>query len=68
MGIAGQAVGFVDDNYFETLPGVEVDLLGLGDFFEEFLNDDAVIVADIGRGDLEVVDGGDDVEFEFARG
>jgi hypothetical protein len=30
------------------------------------LNHDAVVVSDVGRGDLEVVDGGDDVEFELA--
>ena len=59
-------VGFVDDDDFEALLRVEVDLLGLGDFFEEFLHDDSVVVADVGRGDFEVVDGGDDVEFELA--
>ena len=68
MGVAGQGVGFIYDHDLEALPGILVDLLGLRYFFEEFLNDDAVIVTDVGRGDFEVVDGGDDVEFEFAAG
>ena len=66
LGVAREGVGFVDDDDFEALFGVHVDLLGLRDFFEEFLDDDAVVVADIAGGDFEVVDGGDDVEFEFA--
>ena len=66
LGVARQVVGFVDDDDFEALLRVEVDLLGLGDFFEEFLHDDSVVAADVGRGDFEVVDGGDDVEFELA--
>ena len=65
LSVACQGVGFVDHDDFEALFGVEVDLLGLRDFFQEFLDHDSVIVADVGRGDLEVIDGGDDVEFEF---
>ena len=58
-------VRFIDDDDFEALFGGEVDLLGLGDFFEQVLDDDAVVIADVGRRDFEVVVGGNDVEFEF---
>ena len=59
-------VGFVDDDDFEALLCCEIDLLGLRNFFEEVLDDDAVVVSDVGGGYFEVVVGGDDVEFEFA--
>lgn len=48
-------VGFIDDDDLEALFGGQVDLLGLGDFFEEVLDDDAVVVADVGGCDFEVV-------------
>ena len=40
--------------------------MGLRDFFEKVLNDDTIIIANVGWCDLEVVVGRDDVEFEFA--
>jgi hypothetical protein len=45
--IACEVVGFVDHNDLEALLGGEIDLLGLGDFFEEVLNNDTIVVADI---------------------
>jgi hypothetical protein len=61
-------VGLVDDHDLEALAGRLVDLLRLGHFLEEVLHHDAVIVADIGGCDFEVVDGGDDVKLELAVG
>lgn len=66
LGIAREVVGFVDDDDLEALFGADIDLLGLGDFFEKGLDHDTVVVADVGGGYFEVEDGGDDVEFEFA--
>ena len=59
-------IRLVDHDHLEPLPGILIDLLRLRDFLEQILDDDAVEVADVRRGDFEVVDGGDDVEFEFA--
>jgi hypothetical protein len=50
-------IGFIDHDDFESLLGCEVDLLGLSHFFEQILNDNAVVVANIGRCDFEVVVG-----------
>lgn len=66
LSVSSEMVGFIDDDNLEALFGGQVDLLGLGDFFEEVLDDDAVVVADVGRCDFEVVVGGDEGEFEFA--
>ena len=65
LGVAGQVVGLVDDDDLEALAGGLVDLLGLGDLLEQVLHDDAVVVADVRGRDLQVVDGGDDVELEL---
>ncbi len=59
-------VGFIDHDNLEPLPRGLIHLLCLGHFFQQFLNYDAVVVSNVGRGDLEVVDGGDNVEFELA--
>lgn len=61
-------VGLIDNDDLEALARGNVDLLGLRNFLEQRLDNDAVVVADVGRGDFEVVDGGDDVEFDFAVG
>jgi hypothetical protein len=45
--IACEVVGFVDHNDLEALLGGKIDLLGLGDFFEEVLDNDTIVVADI---------------------
>lgn len=68
LGIAGEVVGLIYDDDLEALARGNVDLLGLRNFLEQRLDDDAVVVADVGRGDFEVVHGGDDVEFDFAVG
>lgn len=59
-------VGLVDHNDFESLFGGLIDLLCLSDFLEQVLDDDTVIVADIGWCDFKVVYRGHDIEFEFA--
>ena len=43
-------------------------MLRLCDLLQQLLDDDAVVVADVRGCDLEMVDGGDDVEFELAGG
>lgn len=68
MGVTGEVIRFIDDHDFEALSRGEIDLLRLGDFLQQRLDHDAVVVADVARGDLEVIDGGDDVEFNFAVG
>lgn len=59
-------VGLVDDNDLEALARSDIDLLRLRNFLEQRLDDDAVVVSDVGRGDFEVVDGRDDIEFDLA--
>jgi len=59
-------VRFVDHDHLEPLLSRLVDLLGLGDLLQEVLDHDPVVVADIGRRDLEVVNGRDNVELELA--
>lgn len=63
--IASKVIGLVDDDDLEPLLRREIDLLGLRDLLQKFLDHDAVIVADVGRCDLKVVDGRDDVELQF---
>jgi len=45
--IACEVVCFVDHDNLEALLGSEIDLLGLGDFFEEVLDHNSIVVADI---------------------
>ena len=59
-------IGLVDHDHFEPLPRILIHLLRLRDLLEQILHDDAIAGADVARRDLEVVDGGDDVEFELA--
>ena len=47
MRIACEVVGFVDHDDLETLLGCKIDLLCLSNFFEEVLNNDTIVVADI---------------------
>lgn len=56
-------VCLVDHHDLESLFCALVHLLGLRDLFQEILDDYSVEIADIARGDFEVVDRGDDVEF-----
>ena len=64
--ISSEMVGFVDHAHLEALLGRQIHLLRLGDFFEQILDDDAIVVANVRRRDLEVVVGRDDVEFQLA--
>ena len=59
-------VGLVDDHHLEPLLGRLINLLRLSHLLQQVLDDDSVVVANVGRGDFEVVDGGDNVELEFA--
>lgn len=59
-------VRLIDNDDLEALSRAEVDLLCLRDFLEQVLDDDAVVVSDVRGRDFEVVDGGDNVEFELA--
>ena len=47
MRIACEVVSFVDHDDLETLLGGKIDLLRLGDFFKEILDNDTIVVADI---------------------
>ena len=47
MRIACEVVSFVDHDDLETLLGGKIDLLCLSNFFEEVLNNDTIVVADI---------------------
>lgn len=59
-------IGLIDHDDLEALPRILIHLLRLRDFLQQILHDHAVEVADVRRGDLQVIDGCDDVEFEFA--
>lgn len=61
-------IRLIDNNDLEALLGRLVNLLCLGDLFQEILNDNTIVVADIGGGDFEVVNGSDDVKLELAVG
>lgn len=47
MRIACEVVSFVDHDDLETLLGGKIDLLCLSNFFEEVLDNDTIVVADI---------------------
>lgn len=66
LSVSGEVIGLVDDNDLEALFGCEVDLLCLGDFFQQVLDDDSIVVGDIAGRDLEVVVGRYDVKFKLA--
>ena len=57
--------GFVDDHDLELLLGRRIDLLRLCNLLEEVLDDYAVIVAYVRGGDLEMVEGGNNVELQL---
>ena len=59
-------VRLINHNHLEALLCAQVDLLCLRDLFQQILHNYSVVIADIRRRDLEVVDRGDNVEFEFA--
>lgn len=61
-------IGLVDDDELEALAGSGVDLLCLCHLLEQLLHHHAIVVAHIGRRDLEVIDRSDDVELELAVG
>lgn len=64
--VTREMVGFVDDDNLEALTSGNVHLLRLRNLLQQLLDDDTVIVADIGRGDFEVINRGHDVELELA--
>jgi hypothetical protein len=45
--IACEVVSFVDHDDLETLLGGKIDLLCLSNFFEEVLDNDTIVIADI---------------------
>lgn len=59
-------VRLVDDHDLEPLFCGQIDLLRLGNFFEQFLDNNAIIGADIGGCYFKVVDRRDDIKFELA--
>ena len=59
-------ISLIDHYNFETLFGVQIDLLRLGDFFQQFDDDYTIKVADVGRGDLEVIYRSNDIELYLA--
>lgn len=66
--IPRQMIRLIDDHHLESLLRREIHLLRLGDLLEQVLDDDAVEVSDVRGRDFEVVDRGDNVEFELAVG
>lgn len=60
-----QVICLIDDNDLEALFRTQIDLLRLRNFLEQVLHDHSVVVSDIGRCDFEVVNGCDNIEFEF---
>lgn len=63
LGITCEMVGFVDHDDLEPLLRAEIHLLRLRNLFEQFLDDDSVILSDICGGDFQVVYRRDNVEF-----
>ena len=61
-----QKEDILSNDNLESLLRRQIHLLCLGNFFEKFLNDNSVIVSNIGRGDLEGINGRNDVEFQLA--
>ena len=61
-------VRLIDHDDLEALLGIHVDLLRLRDLLEQILHDDTVIIPNIRGCDLKMVNGGNDVELEFAVG
>lgn len=68
LSVSREVICLVYHHHLEPLPRRQVHLLRLRDLLEEVLYHDPVIGPYVGRGDFEVVDGGDDVEFELAVG
>nr|POE46839.1 sulfite efflux pump ssu1 [Quercus suber] len=64
--IARKLVRLIDHHDLEPLFRSEIDLLSLRDLFQQVLDHNAVVIADIRGRDLQVVVGRHDVEFEFA--
>lgn len=66
--IPAQRIRLVDDYNFESVFRVQVDVLSLRNLFEDVLNDQTVIISGVGRGEFDVVVGGDNVDVDFAVG
>jgi hypothetical protein len=58
-------VRLIDHNDLEALLCAQIDLLCLRDFLEQVLHNYSVVVSDIRWCDFEVIDGCDNIEFEF---
>ena len=59
-------VCLVNDDHFESLPCALLNLLSLGHLLQQVLDDDSVVVANIGRRNFQMVYGSDCVEFKLA--
>lgn len=66
LGVTSEVVGFIDHDNLEPLLRGQIHLLCLCNFFQQFLDHDAVVVSNVGGSNLKVVNGGDNVEFELA--
>lgn len=64
--IAREMIRFIDNDHLEPLLRGQIHLLRLGNLLQQFLDHHPVVVPDVCGCDFEVVDGGDDVEFELA--
>ena len=68
LGIASQVLGLIDDYDLEPLPRGQIHLLRLRRLLQQILDHHSVVIANVGRRDLEVVVGRYDVEFDLATG
>ena len=60
LGGVGELVEFVNNDDFEAFLLLGVELLAAGDFFDEFLDDDAVVEFGFAGRDFDVVHGAED--------
>ena len=56
-------IRFIDNHDLEPLLRALIDLLCLRNLLQQILHHDTIVVPNIGRRDLEMVDRGYDVEF-----
>lgn len=59
-------IRLINHHDLEALPRARIQLLSLRHFLQQVLHDNAVVVPDVRGRDLEVVDGGYDVELELS--
>ena len=56
-------ISLIDNHDLKPLLGTLINLLRLRHLFQQILHYDSIVVANVRRSDLEVVDRGNDIEF-----